>query len=793
MPNYYWNTFSRSWLKNRSVFLLHFLGLTLGFSCFLFTFLFVHYERNYDSLTAGRDRICRMGTDVRSGGVETRAALVYGFLADPLARQFPEIEQVIRFHPFDGKTGLRWKATDPLIKVQRLYYSDSSALTTFGWHVQTGDARRCLTAPNSIVLTNRLSRRIFGRTAALGQTLTLNGKPLSVTAIVEDPPGNISQPWDALISFSTLSEDDAKDWTYLYLLFHSAAAARAFPPRLDSFARTVINPELGFNPHIDLKFIFFLQPLPDVHFSDFLERDTPKGNRVYVNIFLVTGILILLIAFTNSINLSIVQSFSRIGDVTIRKIYGASPVQLVGRELTVSLLVGSLALGLSFLLAAWLLPAFASLVNRDMTMTDLFNGKVLAAAIISLAVLGTGSALYTAVYLRRVQPADTLRSRQHKMRGLQTLPRLMLGLQFFIAIGMGTVALSVYRQVRYFQETPLGFSADNVLIVNLPQEDAAVSGIRYLQRELGRDPDISLIAGCAESGLPGGNVDIDLMTYREQGVKVHKTIYHIDVDDHYLPLLKIPLIRGHGFNPIPDTAAANSAIVTSSFARKAGWSDPIGETIVWGNHRIQVIGVVPDFHYRSLHQAITPMVIFQQSGSSEELLLRVSPVRTAAVLQRLQAIWKRTFPETPLYYSFLDEQLAQQYRDESGLLRLLLTLTIGMIVVSAIGLIAYLSFLLRLARTGIAIRRVIGAKFGDIYVLFARPFLLLLLIAVAGAGPLAWWCVHSWLQQFAYHVRPQLTDLFIALACVAAGVALLVANVAVRGIRANPARSLRED
>ncbi len=797
MPNYHFKTFRRSVLKNKSSFLLNLLGLTLGISCFVFTLLFVLYERSYDDATTKRDRICRLVIDVHSGGNESKEALAFGFLSEQLSKRFPEIEKIIRFDPYDGRVGLRRKATDAAIPIEKLYAADAAVFSVFGYPLKTGDAGTCLAAPNSMVLTASLERRLFGKANPMGQPLLLNSKLFKVTGVMEDLPGNTDLRFNALISANTQPKD-MQDWVYSYILFKSSGAAKAFQPKLDTFVRNTVNPEVGLDATTQIT--CSLQPLASLHFSPYRERDTPKGNSVYVNIFLVTGILILLIACTNSINLTIVQSFSRVMDVTIRKIYGASKRRLVLQHVWESLLIGLIATLLAFLLVWLLLPAFATLVNRSMAFSDLFNWKVMTAAVAALLLLGAGGAIYTGIYLNRIQLADTLRSRNFKIKSLRDVPRLMLGFQFFISIGMLIAAISVYRQVNYFRHTPLGFNPDNVLVVELQQnaadsteEKKVVEAGRYLRNVLDHDPNVVMTSLCGAPALPGGDADLDLVEYREKGVKVKKTIYHIDVDAHYFALLQIPVIQGSGFRDMADSAARRNALVTTSFARKAGWTQPIGERFEVQDRQVQVIGVVPEFHFSSLHHMIQPLVIFQEPASADYLLVRVEPAKTAAVLKDLQDHWKNAFPDLPLAYSFLDEHLMQQYHDESNLLTLLLTLTVLMIAISCMGLVAYVSFLLRMSKADIAIRRVIGASFRDIYSLFAWQFAWLLLFGFVVAAPLAWWLSSGWLQQFAYHIYPRPADLVIALVTMGGLVGVIILRYSLESVRMNPGRVLREN
>ncbi|HXB08864.1 MAG TPA: ABC transporter permease [Puia sp.] len=786
----------RSILKHKSSFLLNLLGLTLGITCFLFTLSFVFYERSYDRYHSKGDRICRLATDVFSGGVETHVGLSLGQLCDQLPRVFPEIERMVRFQAYSGQTGVRRKPGEPLVLLKTAYYVDSGVFSVFGYRLTEGDGRTALAEPNSIVLTAGLKERLFGSGPAMGQTLTEKGKPLKVTGVLAEIPDNSDLSFEALFSLTTLKPEDRGDWAYCYILFRSPGGIPAFQYKMDTLVKNQLNQML--DPDGNMRVRLVLQPLSTLHFSAPRERDTPKGNPMYVTIFFVTGVLILLIACVNSVNLCIVRSFSRVMDVTIKKIYGASRARLIGQHVLESMFAGVVAAVFAFLLVWLLLPVFAVVVDRRMSIHDVFSGKMLGAATGALLLLGLGGSVYTGVYLSRVKLADSLRSKIGKIGGLRKLPRVMLGFQFFITIGMSVAALSVYRQVHYLRSAPLGYNPDNVLIVNLPQNEEAASRAEYLRNSLRGDVNVIQTAACSESGLPGKGVDVDMYRFRERGRQVRKTIYHIDVDARYLSALQIPVIKGNAFPEIPASAVQDSttprnAIVTASFARMAGWTNPLGEVLYHYGQKCPVVGVIPDFHYGSLHAAIQPLVLLQQVGQPDYLLVRVARTKTAAVLKGLEGHWKKAFPEMPFSYSFLDEQLIQQYRDEYNLLSLLLALTVLMVAISCIGLVAYVSFLLRMARADIAIRRVIGAGFRHIYTLFARQFVWLLGIAFIVATPLAWWSAGLWLRQFAYHVELRAADPVIAVIAIGGLVGLIVLRFVLLSVKINPARVLREN
>jgi len=371
------------------------------------------------------------------------------------------------------------------------------------------------------------------------------------------------------------------------------------------------------------------------------------------------------------------------------------------------------------------------------------------------------------------------------------VPRLMLGFQFFISIGMVAAAILVFRQVNYLRHIPLGFDPRNVAVLELPQGAFAKEGDQYLKNELSADPDISMLSFCSEKALPGQFADLDVMEYRQRGVLVNKGVDDIDVDDKFLAVLGIPVIRGSGFHGVKDSAAKGQVMVNELFVRQAGWTNPIGQTIKQGEDVYQVVGVVPDFHFGSLHNPMTPMVIFSDPDPAY-LLVKVVEGGGAGMPGKLQQMWNRAFPQFPFSYFFLDQHLLQQYKDEGHLLSCLLILSFLVIAISCIGLISYTAYVVRKALKDIAIRRIIGASFGDIYGMYQGMFGLLLGIGLAAVVPVSWYFLDRWLEQFAYHVVLRPLDYGIAVVGMVVIVGLVVGYYVWRSVRISPAKIIRE-
>ncbi|HMI59859.1 MAG TPA: ABC transporter permease, partial [Puia sp.] len=568
MVKYYFRIFRRNFAKNKTHFLLNLLGLTLGITCFLLALLFVFYENNYDSYVQHKDRIARIVTTVSSGGKVTNTALSNGFLTAALPAAFPEVTGMVRFLPFDTRVALRVRTKGDDISLENIYYADSTTFRIFSYPLVEGDRRSCLSNPNSIVLSKKIVKKIFGTTAVINRTVLLNNKPLKVTGVVEDLPGNSDLAFDGLISMNTVKPEEV-DWVYTYVLFNSSTARDSFQTKLDKFTKEKINPEVA--KQADLTFRYKLEPMGSIHFSNNSVYDTPKGDRRMVNIFLITGILILVIACTNSINMMVVRSFSRATETTIQKIYGASRRALITQQVIESVAVGVIATIFSFLLIGWLLPQYAIAIDRKLSASDLFNKRILASVLAALVTLGVSGAIYAAFYLQKIQLADILRSGTSRGYKMKWVSRLMLGFQFFISMGMMVAALVVHRQVTWLKEAPLGFNPNNVLVVDLPQGGGVMSGDKYLKNSLRTAPGAVLTSLCGVKSLPGGYTDISVYEYRENGIKVKKTVDVITADADYFKVLQVPIINGSNFYDSRDSGAKKiHVIVTNLMAKKAG-------------------------------------------------------------------------------------------------------------------------------------------------------------------------------------------------------------------------------
>ncbi len=786
---HYLRLFYRSLGKDKWHYAVSVAGLAVGISCFIFSMVFFFFEFSFDNQHVKHDRIARIVSKVKTTDNETNTALANGFLAYTLPDEFPEVQEVVRFKRVSENLILKGGKPEKVISIANCFLADAAVFNVFSYPLLEGDPAACLVEPNTVVISAEIASKFFGTASALNELMMFDGRSLKVTGIMENLPQNSNMKFDALVSSETVPLETIK-WAYTYLLFDQPEAVAAFQPKLDQYTEESVKPVFA-NEGIDIR--YSLEPLRDIHFSTNTVYDTQKGNKIYVYIFLGTGILILTIACINYINLTVVKSFSRTRQVSIQIVFGASQPGLFWRFVLESFLVSVIAGFLAILAVYFLMPTFSSVVNRSFGVSDALDWRIAGFIVLVLVVLTVSGGIYMVYYSRAMQLSDALLSVRS---GQGIKPRLVskaiLGFQFFISIAMITAGLVVYRQVDYLKDSPLGFNPDNVLVVELPTTGNSESGVEQLQFELGNNRGVKMLSRCGGNSLPGQFASIDVFEYLENGVSIRKATNNISVDENYFRLLEIPVSEGTAFKD--GDASASDAMVSQMFAKRAKWQEATGNVLkIPGHNELQIAGMVADFHFNSLHSPIEPLVIIHDTKNPAYLLIRIEDGKSRDVIGALQQSWIKSFLEYPLHYFFLEEHLLRQYQDERNLGKLLLVLTLLIVVISCMGLMSYCSFVIKQASLETAMRRVLGASFLDILKRFARQFIILLAIGFVLACVVSGYLLSEWLDQFSYRVAFRFTEFFIALGCIGVIIAIVVAYYTVLGVRVNPVKTLREN
>jgi len=786
---FYLNLVKRGFLRNKLFFLLNLLSLSIGIAAFWIVLLFVQYETSFDSWNLNAHRISRITTSLVTGGNFTKTALSNGFLSEMLLMQFPHVEEAVRFKRYEEKLTPSVLGREEQIRINDAFYADQNIFNVFSFHVLEGDASACLAEPNSIVLSASTARKLFGSATGLGESLTINNELYVVTAIMEDVPSNSDLKFDALLSMTTL-ESETIDWVYTFILFRNTRAKQTFQPELDFFTQTKISPQLAKE---GVSISYTLEPLEDVHFVDSNLYDTPKGSRAYVYMFFFTGLFILIMAYLNQVNTSVIRSFSMSKQIGIQKILGASNGSFVLQFFIDGVFFSLLALLLAFIIGWFVVPLFAGFTGRPIHHIGLLTGRTIFVIIGVIVLLNAFGCVYPAFFTRSINVRDVSNAKAGKNSGIGTFSKMMLGFQFFIVLSMITSAIIIYRQVQFVNNASLGFNYKNVLVLELPENEVGAASGRMLRNKLKGESYVKGTAFCSSNSLPGQFSSVEVFDFLQDGAKNRKSISNITVDNDYLTLLEIPVVKGSAGLTATDTMRAAGILVNESFIKNTEWKEPVGGMVAIANtaDKFRISGAVADFHFNSLHNPIVPMIIFQSERQPSYLLIKIDNLNEKQSAEKLKVLWQGV-SDSPFEYFFLEQRLLEQYEYESSLLISLIVFTLIIFVICCFSLTSYGTYIVRQTMLDTAIRRILGASFGSIFTGLVKPFSIILASAFLIASPVTLFMMRHWLEIFVYHINPRAEDFIISLSISVTITVLILGYYSMKGINTNPIKVIRQ-
>jgi putative ABC transport system permease protein len=744
---------ARHLLRHKSYALINVAGLAIGLACCLFILGYVQHELRYDRFHDNAHRIARL---TRPG-----SALSAGPMAPALVRELPAVEAAFRI---TGSLNVPVTRDDGAQFVDAVYAADSSIFDVFSLPLVRGDAATALRRPDALVISQAAARKYFGDGDPLGQTLTIQDdgpETFTVTGVMADLPDAAHFRIDLLCSFervaraSTRMENWRTNWLFTYLLLAEGVTAAQLQAQLPAF----------FERHTGEAWEHVrVQPLLDVHLhSAHLQYDiAPQGNIVYVYLFASVAVLVLLIACINFTNLATARALDRAREVGMRKTLGAHRGQLVGQFLGESMLLTLLALVLAGGLVSLLRPALQAATGHAF---DFGAASAAAGPIVLGLVLLTGllAGSYPAFVLAAFRPVETLKGRAASARRGHGLRRGLVVFQFTVSIFLIAATLAIYRQLDFLQNARLGFDKEQVLVLDFG--DTLSDRFELVKREVGRHPNVRAVA--AANNVPGKGVS-DFI-YRPEGWAEEDLpgwdTYFVDPD--YAGVLDLEIVRGRRFSTeiASDTAGFllnETAAAEIAAAMGAAWADPVGKQLDfyfpgptgWEVLRSgPILGVVKDFHYRSLHSEIGPLVLQFFRPALDYLLVKVDTEGDlAGTLAFLEAQWEVLGPDAPFSYFFLDEAYDQLYRNEARIGQLFGLFSALAVLIACLGLFGLAAFTAERRTKEIGIRKVLGASVRDIVVMLSRGFAGLVVVAFVVAAPLAYLAVRWWLDAFAYRV-----------------------------------------
>jgi len=781
----YWKLALRHLARKKIFSFINIFGLTIGLTSCILIGLYITDELSYDSMHQKADRIARITSERSSGGTVSAFATTGTKAGPQLKRTFAEVEDYTRTLVYASKVSYGASSyTEP-----RLLYADASLLNIFSCPVLEGDPA-ALGELTNIILTASAAKKYFGAADPLNKVLRINDvKDYRVAAVLADPPSNTQLQFDLIVSFNNLYASRTEQWytaNYVtYLLVKDGRRIPALERQINNYMETPStrqSAELQGKDYLH----YHLEPLKRVHLYSTLEGFTPNGSITYILILMGIAVLILVIAGFNYTNLAIAQSSSRTGEIGVRKVLGAVKTQLFMQFTGESLLITMIALVLAVVAATQLIPVFNALTGKQLHASALLRLRPLATLLLTGLVIGVLAGAYPALVLANTRIINILRSGFRVTGGKGGLRRTLIVLQFVISFFLISATIVILRQIDFIRSKKLGLDRDHVVVVNV--NSRALTRYAQIKTAMLSNPGVESISGSHD--LPISARWGDILSADNGRQEVHFPIKAIPSDLDFLKTMKMQLIAGSDFTAadIPTHVDESDSltpvyrfILNETAVRKIGWTpeQAIGQKISRGVPGI-VRGVVKDFHFASMHDEIGPLMLFADTQWVRYMLVRLKGDRMPATIASLQTTWKRYTPDQAFEYHFLDEDYNRLYQTETrtaGLFSIFASLAILLACLGLFGLSA-LSAIQRTKEIGI--RRVLGASLLNITLLMAKNFVLLVVVALLIATPLAWLAMSRWLGSFAYRVD---VEPWVFLLAGAGGILLTFLTVSYHGLR----------
>ncbi len=789
--------------KYKTFSAINIIGLAVGMACCLLILLYVQYEFSYDRYHENADRIYRISLHGVLAGNEINAVTSPYPMAATLAREFPEVESAVRVRRFfrDALVSIG----DTRYQEKEVFHADADFFDVFSHNFLAGDAGTALTQPYTLVITESIASKYFPDTEALGRSLTFfNDQEYLITGVIEDVPDNSHFHPEFLVSFLSDEDHDSTVWISnniaTYVLLRPGISAAQFEAKLEELVEKYVAPQIEAAMGISFedfrtaggRYDYGVQPLSTIHLNSHMQGELEQnGNAGYVYTFLAVAVFVLLLACVNFMNLSTARSANRAREIGVRKVVGAFQSQLLLQFLAESVLVSMIALLIALPLVSVSLPAFSALTEKQMSLNLLFSLRTMPFLIVFTITIGVLSGSYPALFLSRFQPQDVLKGKLSSGAKGGWLRAGLVVFQFTITIALISATLIVYNQLDYMRSKALGFEKEQLLIIH--RASALGDQLDSFKEQLARQANVLSVSSSVH--LPGIQVDQNVYSIEGQAATDSKAIWASSIGYDYIETLGIELLAGRSFSR--EFGSDETAYVINEAAvAEFGIENPIEHRIVQpspdGTEVGQIIGVVRDFHFESLHQEIRPM-LFRLREFARYVVVRISPEAVQQTIAEVEDKWRTVTSGEPFEYSFLDEDFENLHRGDRRMGEIFTGFSALAILIACLGLYGLAAFTTQQRSKEIGVRKTLGASVSNLVMLMSREFILLVLIALVIATPLAYFGMSQWLQLFSYRIDISPVP-FVASGILAIAIAFVTVSMqSLKIALTNPALTLRDE
>lgn len=781
----YMLTALRNFSRNKLHSSINLFGLAIAFASVLLIFHYIYQECSFDSFHENKS-IYRVSVKTfREGKLDGDNPQFTAPLGPAMQKEFPEVDNFVRISS-SGTAFLSYKK-EP-VKVHDIVYADSSFFKIFSFPLLTGDIHTALTEPYSIVLTESTSKKIFGQEQSLEKIIRVDNKSYTVTGIVQDPPLNSSIQFNALISFVSLYQDPGlfMDWNggqryTAYVLLNKTASPSSVNAKLPGLLWKNINSTYA---KFNIKLEAYLQPLTDVHLNYEPNSHSLRSN---LYIFSAIGMFILLIACVNFVNLTTARAFKRYKEVGVRKVLGATRTGLVRQFLAESIIMTCLAFIISLIIVRLFASIYEQIMGKELYYMVFKQPLFIVMTFVLIIVVGIGAGIYPAFYISRFGPVAAIKGVIVR-HGKPYLRNGLLVIQFAISIALICSTIVIMQQQQFIKNKDLGFNKENIVVLPL-QSEQAKSKFGLLKNNIMQLGGVQGVSGSSDVPVWGFTSN----GYVPEGVNTPMKINVVDVDEDFLNTYKIKLYSGRNF--IAGSSIDSGAyLINETLAKQLGWNNPLGK-IIERNKKHQVIGVVKDFYFATLHDKIEPLIITHMpyNRKYDYLSVHFNSNNITNLLSDIKARWNQLVYDTPFDYFFLSQSFDDLYKSEQRFQRGFLYASMLAIILAVLGVLGLVSFSLEQRNKEIGIRKVCGASMGNILSLVSHDFLMLIILSNLIAWPVAWYFGNKWLADFANRIAIGWW-VFILGGIIALIIALVTISLqTIRAASRNPAQNLRTE
>jgi putative ABC transport system permease protein len=799
----YIKTAVRNIRRNKLYSLLNIVGLSIGVACCLMILLYVQNELSYDRFHAKADRIYRVNTIIDLKDRHMNFASTAHVQGPMLKEEFPEIENYVRFNYYGSRRVIQYN--DRSFTEEKFIWVDNSIFDVFSFKLLKGSPEDALVEPNTVVITEEMAQKYFGKEDPIGKNLLVHNETLyMVTGVMENIPMNAHFRPDFFASFSTLdlkptgnaAEDLMSNIDYLtFILLREGTDYKQLEGKFEGFVQRHLGPLLEA---FDGKARYELDPLTRIYLHSNRQGELERtGDITYVYLFSGIGLFILLLACLNFMNLSTARSANRAKEVGLRKVVGAQRRQLIRQFIGESMILTFIAIFLALLLVGFSLPLFNSISGKVLTM-DYFTKIPFIGGLIGLFVfISLIGGSYPAFFLSAFRPVEVLQGRLKKGTKSPFLRIALVSLQFTVSIVLIIGTLIVDKQLNFMRNKKLGYDKDHVIALRIRNEETQKK-YETIKNELLKHPNILSVT--ASSSLPLGRNSFSAHHAVGKPESELTMLHSQIVDEDFIGTYDIKIVIGRNFSKDFPTDRQEAVLINEAAVQKLGWHDnPLGQQIevflsLDKRKRYRVIGVVQNYHFESLHKEIEPLILYNSNphgGNYYRISMRTSPERIQETVAFVKSKWNEFDSQYPLEYVFLDEEYDRLYRDEERLGQLFGYFTALAILIGCLGLFGLSAFSAEQRTKEIGIRKVLGASIPGVILLLVKEFTKWVAVAVLIAWPVGYFIMNKWLQNFAYRINLEFR-IFLSAAMLALIISIItVIYQASRAALANPIDSLR--